>query len=41
MSLPPVIPLSVTSAARGLFLGVELVTDREARTPAPREASYA
>jgi 4-aminobutyrate aminotransferase-like enzyme len=25
----------------GLFLGVELVTDPEARAPAPREASYA
>ena len=24
----------------GLFLGIELVLDREARTPAPRQASY-
>jgi 4-aminobutyrate aminotransferase-like enzyme len=24
----------------GLFVGVELVLDREARTPAPRQASY-
>jgi 4-aminobutyrate aminotransferase-like enzyme len=24
----------------GLFLGVELVLDREARTPAPRQAAY-
>ena len=24
----------------GLFLGIELVLDREARTPAPRQAAY-